>query len=134
MLAALPLLIIPLILYNVAMIGLIGGGIAGLNGTVISLSMLSGATWTLSLGDLFIVIALVLLFFEILKATRNGSGSLINHMLSMLVFIAFLVEFLLVRDAATQTFFILMTVAFLDVIGGFTISIRTAGRDVSIGL
>ncbi len=65
MLAALPLLIIPLILYNVAMIGLIGGGIAGLNGTVISLSMLSGATWTLSLGDLFIVIALVLLFFKI---------------------------------------------------------------------
>ncbi len=52
----------------------------------------------------------------------------------MLVFIAYLVEFLLVRDAATQTFFILMTIAFLDVIGGFTISIRTAGRDVSIGL
>lgn len=134
MFSAFPLLIIPFILYNVAMAGLIGGGVAGLNGNVLSLAMLSGATWTLSLGDLFIVIALVLLFFEILKATRNGSGSLINHMLSMLVFIAFLVEFLLVRDAATQTFFILMTIAFVDVIGGFTISIRTAGRDVSIGL
>ncbi|MDE1993395.1 MAG: hypothetical protein KGI75_12905, partial [Rhizobiaceae bacterium] len=63
-----------------------------------------------------------------------GSGSLLNHMLSLLVFIAYLVEFLLVQNAATQTFFILMTVAFVDVIGGFTVSIRSAGRDVSIGL
>ena len=55
-------------------------------------------------------------------------------MLSMLVFIAFLVEFLLVRGAATQTFFILMTIAFIDVVGGFAVSIRSAGRDVSIGL
>jgi hypothetical protein len=134
MLAAFPLLIIPFILYNIAMMGLMGAGVAALDGTVISQAMLSGATWTLSLGDLLIVVALVMLFFEILKATRNGSSSLINHMLSMLVFIAYLCEFLLVRDAATQTFFILMTIAFLDVIGGFTISIRTAGRDVSIGL
>jgi hypothetical protein len=27
-----------------------------------------------------------------------------------------------------------MTIAFIDVIGGFAVSIRTAGRDVSIGL
>jgi hypothetical protein len=134
MLGAFPLLIIPFILYNIVMVGMMSGGVAALDGNVLSLAMLSGATWTLSLGDLFIVIALALLFFEILKATRNGSGSLINHMLSMLVFIAYLVEFLVVRNAATQTFFILMTIAFIDVIGGFTISIRTAGRDVSIGL
>ncbi len=98
------------------------------------LSMISGAIWSMALGDLFIVVALVILFFEILKATRNGSGSLVNHMLSMLVFIAFLVEFLLVQDAATQVFFILMTIALIDVIGGFAVSIRSAGRDVSIGL
>ena len=132
---AIPLMIIPFILYNMSMLGLMGGGgLPSLENDVIVLSMISGAMWSMSLGDLFIVIALALLFFEILKATRNGSGSLINHMLSMLVFIAFLVEFLLIQKAATQTFFILMTVAFLDVIGGFTISIRTAGRDVSIGL
>ncbi|WFS00577.1 hypothetical protein [Rhizobium tumorigenes] len=134
MIAAFPLMVIPFVLYNLAMVGLMGGGgIAALGNDVIMLSMLSGATWKLALGDLFIVIALALLFFEILKSTRNV-GSLANHMLSMLVFIAFLVEFLLVRDAATQIFFILMTTAFIDVIGGFAVSIRTAGRDVSIGL
>jgi len=135
MLGAMPLMIIPFILYNMAMLGLMGsGGIPALQHDIIVLSMISGAIWSMSLGDLFIVIALVMLFFEILKAPRNGSGSLINHMLSMLVFIAFLVEFLLVQDAATQVFFILMTIALIDVIGGFAVSIRTAGRDVSIGL
>lgn len=135
MIAAFPLMLVPLALYNLAMIGLLGeGGAAALDNVVLSLSMLSGAVWTMSLGDLLIVIGLVALFFEIVKATRNGSGSLINHMLSLVAFILFLVEFLLVRGAATQVFFILMTIAFLDVIGGFVISIRTAGRDVSIGL
>ncbi|MGV2102087.1 hypothetical protein [Rhizobium sp. 21-4511-3d] len=135
MLAAMPLMIIPFILYNIAMLGLMGsGGIPALQHDIIVLSMISGAIWSMALGDLFIVVALVILFVEILKATRNGSGSLVNHMLSMLVFIAFLVEFLLVQDAATQVFFILMTVALIDVIGGFAVSIRTAGRDVSIGL
>lgn len=134
MLAAIPLMIVPLIAYNLVLVGLIGGGIAGLGTTVTSLSMMSGAVWTMSLGDLLIVVALVLLFIEVLKATRTGPWSVIDHMFSMLVFVAFLVEFLLVRDAATQVFFILMVIAFIDVIAGFSVSIRSAGRDVSIGL
>ncbi|PKA39114.1 hypothetical protein [Rhizobium sullae] len=135
MIAVMPLMVIPYILYNMTIAGLMGGGgIPALQHDIIVLSMISGAIWSMALGDLFIVVALVILFVEILKATSNGSGSLINHMLSMLVFIAFLVEFLLVQDAATQVFFILMTIALIDVIGGFAVSIRSAGRDVSIGL
>ena len=44
------------------------------------------------------------------------------------------IEFLLVANAATDIFFILMAIAFIDVIAGFSVSIRSAGRDVSIGL
>lgn len=135
MFAAFPLMIVPFILYNLAMVGLLGGGgVAMLDDVVISWQMLSGADWTMRFGDILIVAGLLLLFIEILKASRNGRGSLMNHMLSMLVFIVYLVEFLLVRDAATQTFFILMVTTFVDVIGGFTVAIRSAGRDVSIGL
>ena len=135
MLAALPLMIVPFLLYNVVMMGLVGAeGVSGLGSVITSVQMLSGADWTLSLGDILIVVSLVALFFEILKATLHNSASLLNHMLSMLVFIAFLVEFLLVRDAATQIFFILMAMSLIDVVAGFTISIRSAGRDVSIGL
>jgi hypothetical protein len=134
MLAAIPLMIVPLVLYNVIMLGFIGNGVSDLGVTMTSFQMMSGATWTMSWGDVLIVISLVLLFIEVLKATRTGAWSVIDHMLSMLVFIGFLVEFLLVRDAATQVFFILMVIAFVDVIAGFSVAIRSAGRDVSIGL
>lgn len=135
MIAAIPLMLVPLALYNLGMIGLFGGGgIAGLDQNLFSVTMLSGAVWTLSMGDGLILVGLVFLFIEVLKSTRNSSGSLMNHMLSLLVFVAFLVEFLAVRDAATQVFFLLMVTAFIDVIAGFAVSVRTASRDVSIGL
>ncbi len=135
MIAAIPLMLVPLALYNLGMVGLFGGGgVAGLDQVLISVTMLSGAIWTLSVGDGLILVGLVFLFIEILKSTRNSQASLMNHMLSLLVFVAFLVEFLAVRDAATQVFFILMVIAFIDVIAGFAISVRTASRDVSIGL
>ncbi len=126
-------MLIPFILYNVVMLGP-GAGIGGLENQVMELSMLSGANWIVNVGDLFILIALVLLFIEILKSTRTGPFSVLDHMLSMFVFIAFLVEFLLVKGAATQIFFVLMAISFIDVIAGFSVSIKSAGRDVSIGL
>ncbi len=135
MLLAIPLLIVPFALYNLAMGGLFGGGgIAVLDTEVMAINMLSGATWTMSFGDLLIVIALALLFVEILKATRPGSRALADHMLSMVLFVVFLVEFLLLQGAATRIFFILMTISLIDVVAGFTVSIRTASRDLSIGL
>ncbi len=135
MIAAIPLMLIPFILYNMAMLGLMGsGGIDALNNQIISLDMMSGKTWTMSLGDLLIVASLIALFFEILKSTRRSSFAVLDHLFSMLLFIGFLVEFLLVGDAATQIFFIIMMIAFIDVIAGFTISIKSASRDVSIGL
>ena len=135
MIAAIPLLILPFILYNLGMMGILGSGeVAVFESTILSMTMLSGAVWTMNVGDLLIVIALMLLFVEILKATRISSKALMDHLLSMVLFIVFLVEFLLVADAATHVFFILMTISFIDVIAGFSVSMRTAGRDVAIGL
>ena len=135
MIAAIPLLILPFILYNLGMMGILGSGeVAVFESTILSTTMLSGAVWTMNVGDLLIVIALMLLFVEILKATRISSKALMDHLLSMVLFIVFLVEFLLVANAATHVFFILMTISFIDVIAGFSVSMRTAGRDVAIGL
>ena len=131
MLIAVPLMIVPFIFYNAVMLG---SGIAAFSTVIMTVPMLSGAIWTMTLGDLVILSALIALFFEVLKATLSTRGSLMNHMFSMVVFIGFLVEFLLVRDAATQLFFSLMVIAFIDVVAGFTISNRAAARDVSIGL
>jgi hypothetical protein len=131
MFVAIPLMIVPFVFYNAVMLG---SGLPSFDGVLVAVPMLSGALWAITLGDLVVLTALVALFFEVLKATMSSRGSLINHMLSMLVFVVFLVEFLLVRDAATQLFFTLMVIAFIDVVAGFTISNRAAGRDVSIGL
>ena len=135
MLAAIPLMIFPLIAYNVLVFSPYGDlGPAVLENPVLSVSMMSGALWTMQVSDIVIVGALLLLFVEVLKATRTGPWSVIDHLLSTLVFVAFLVEFLLVGRAATDLFFILTVIAFVDLIAGFSVSIRSAGRDVSIGL
>ena len=135
MLAAIPLMIFPLIAYNVLVFSPYGDlGPAVLENPVLSVSMMSGAVWTMQVSDIVIVGALLLLFVEVLKATRTGPWSVVDHLLSTLVFVAFLVEFLLVGRAATDLFFILTVVAFVDLIAGFSVSIRSAGRDVSIGL
>jgi hypothetical protein len=128
-----PLMIVPFIVYNLAALGLIGGDSTDLwQNEVMALGMISGATWSMSLGDLMIALGLLLLFFEILKATRTGANSILDHLLSTFVFVAYLVEFLLVRSAAHSVFFILMVITFVDVIAGFSVTIRSAVRDVSV--
>ena len=131
MLTNVPLLIVPFIVYNIQIF--LGGGAASWDNEVISLQMISGMRWTMNLGDVMITVALFLLFFEIIKATRIGANTIVDHLLSTFVFIAFLVEFLLVPDAAHSVFFILMMIALVDVLAGFSISIRAATRDVNIG-
>jgi hypothetical protein len=51
----------------------------------------------------------------------------------MVVFVLFLIEFLVVKDCGTSTFFILGLMSLLDVIAGFTVSIVAARRDFSFG-
>ena len=49
-------------------------------------------------------------------------------MLSMGLFVVMLIEFLLLPQAATSVFFLLMMISLLDVLGGFTITARAARR------
>jgi hypothetical protein len=128
-----PLLLVPFIVYNVVGFLFMGGSPAGWSSPVMSIPMVSGVTWVLTSGDLLLVLALGCLFFEVLKSTNTGRSSVVEHMLSTLVFVAFLVEFLLVGAAASSVFFILMMMAIFDVVAGFTVSITSAGRDVTMG-
>jgi hypothetical protein len=100
---------------------------------IFSLPMMSGALWSFTWGDLILVVMLSFLFIEILKATYTSTASLVDHGLSMLVFIAALVEFLLVPQASTSVFFLIMVCLLIDVIAGFTIGIRVAKRDIGFG-
>lgn len=131
MLTAIPLMIVSFVLYNVLALGsTVTSG--GLSSEIFSMSMMSGGRFSLNYGDLLIVFSLMLLFIEVLKSTRSSNASVVDHLLSTGVFILFLVEFLLVPAAATSTFLILMLMSLLDLLAGFSVSIRSAGRDVNL--
>jgi hypothetical protein len=92
--------------------------------------MASGARWTVSTGDLFIFTSLVVLFVELLRSTSSRGTAVVNHSLSVLLFIGCLVEFLLFEAFATSTFFLLGCMVLLDVLAGFTVSLMGARKDV----
>jgi len=133
MLGSIPLLIIPFILYNIGLTGAIGDAAGDPWKTeLFSVAMMSGGVFTMTLGDVLVVIGLILLFVEVVKSTRTSNSSVVDHLLSTFVFVAFLVEFLLVKGAAHSVFFTLMLIALVDVLSGFSVSIRAAGRDVNV--
>lgn len=138
MFIALPLLVIPVVLYNVIAIARMAGGggsdmAAALTSPLFSVPMASGASWTLTSGDLLILLALFMLFFELLKATTSRRVAIVNHSLSMIVFIICLVEFLLVPAFATSVFFLITMMTLLDVLAGFIVTIITARKDFDFG-
>jgi hypothetical protein len=49
------------------------------------------------------------------------------------VFIAALIEFIVVPQAATSVFFLILVTLLIDVVAGFTIGIRVARRDIGFG-
>ena len=136
-----PLLLIPVIIYFVMTFGSSSGigpdGAAGfatfLDSQVVELSMASGVKWVLSIGDLLLLFAIVVLFIEIIKSASSGSATILNHGLSMGVFVVCFIAFMLVKSFATSTFFFLTMMALIDVLAGFTVSIVTARRDFGVG-
>jgi hypothetical protein len=128
-LIGIPLLIIPVAIYHILVLLMPG---VKLTDPVVAIHMLSGADWTISLSDILIMLALVCLFFEIFKATRAGNRSIVDHMLSMILFVVILIEFILWAPFGTSTFAIFLVASVVDVVGGFTISIRSARRDFSL--
>lgn len=123
-----PLLIIPFAIYGIiAFLFNLGFG-----DTVFTLPMMSGATLGVTTGDLLVILSILLLFVEILKATRFGVKSIVDHLLSFVVFVAALVAFLMWPKAATSTFLLMLVICAIDVIGGFSISIRAAARDYTV--
>ncbi|MEO8667817.1 MAG: hypothetical protein ABI399_04820 [Bauldia sp.] len=132
MLQALPLTVFPLIVFNVVAFALSGGSGDPFAAETFGLTVISGARWVMTLGDLMILLGIVCLFFEVLRATNSASRSIANHVLSTIVLIVYIVEFIVVRQAADSVFFILTVIALFDVIAGFSISIRAASRDVTV--
>lgn len=127
-LIAFPLLLLPFVLYNMVafLLQMEFGAV------LFSAPLLSGRSMAVSTGDLLVLLGIFLLYVEILKSTRMSSKAIVDHVLSFLLFIGMVIEFIVVQRAATSTFLMLIALSFVDVIGGFTITIRTAQRDIAL--
>lgn len=138
MLRVFPLLLIPVVFYNLIALG--GGAI--LHNDVqdmlsynhaLAITMFSGDQWKFSFGDFLVLVTFALLFVEIVKATRTTKHEIINHGLSLLTFIVALVEFIVLKGFATTPFFFITVMALFDVVAGYTISIIAAEHDLGVG-
>ena len=116
-----PLLLVPFAIYNI--VAFLMPGVSW-TGTLATVHMKSGADWALSGGDLLIVLAILLLFVEMAKVVRQGRRSIVDHGLALIVFGGMLAEFVLVAQAASAVFFLLVVMSFFDVLGGFTLRVR----------
>jgi hypothetical protein len=124
-----PLLIIPFAIYN--MIAFLLPGIAW-SEPIAAVHLMSGADWAVTPSGLLVAGSIVVLLFEMVKAGRLANRSIVDHALSALIFIAMVAEFLLVKQAASGTFFLLVVIGFVDVVGGFAVARRSAGREMPV--
>jgi hypothetical protein len=124
-----PLLVIPFAIYNI--IAFLTPSVSW-TAPVTTIRMMSGQDWVLTWEDLLIALAILLLAVEIMRATRMGMRTIVNHILGMALFIVMLIEFLLVREAGRSTFFLLTMIALVAVLAGFIVSIRSSQRQVEI--
>jgi len=125
---ALPFLGIAVVVYFIG----VGPLAMPLDHQVAAFGLPSGAPLRIAFADLVVVLALVLFFVELLISTRPTRSSLVNHGLSMALFVICLVLFLLLPVFGTATFFIVVLLTLIDVISGYSISIITARRDLTI--
>jgi hypothetical protein len=108
-----------------------------LNVVPINICLPSGAIWKPTWGDMVVLLGLITLYIEIFKSTRTTSISIVDHTLSTIVFVAYLVSWMIfpwtIGDKSNSVFLFLALMSFIDVIAGFTITIAAARRDMSFG-
>jgi hypothetical protein len=77
-------------------------------------------------ADLIVAMGMLLLYVEVVKAARPGGKGIVDHLLSLIVFIAMAAELALVPRAiapngAASTLLLLTVLGFVDVIAGLSI-------------
>jgi hypothetical protein len=135
--AATPLLLLPALAYNIFVLTLPGyfaNKNAGkrLGDSLFEFTTNAGVVWPVTFADFLIAVSLVILFIELIKSTTSRRIAIINHSLSMLLFVGLLVEMLLAPAFATTTFFLIVLMALLDVLAGFIVTIVSSRRDVDV--
>lgn len=123
-----PLLFVPAVLLHV----LVLGGESGTDQVLTQLTLPSGAEFQLRWFDVLLGLGLAMLYFEVLKSSYAGPGKVIDHMLSLVLFVVLLLESLLASFGADRGFLLLTLLCLFDVLAGFTVAIAVARRDIGL--
>jgi hypothetical protein len=116
-----PLLLIPLAIYNIIVFLMPG---VSFTDPVLKLTLMSGAEWPLTLSDMLLALAILMLLFEVIKGARPGAKYLTDHLLSLIVFGGAAAEFLLWPRFGSSTYFLLTTLALVDFLSGIALRAR----------
>jgi hypothetical protein len=120
-----PLLVIPFAIYNI--IAFLMPGVSW-SAPLTHLQLMSGAEWTMSVGDILVSFTVLILIVEVIKFARIGTRSFVDHALALLLLFGMTAEFVWVTQAATATFFLMLVIAFVEAAGGIGVSLRTRAR------
>ena len=124
-----PLLLIPIAIYNI-IVWLMPD--VSLGGTLITLTLVSGAQWPLTLSDVLLALGILMLLLEVIKGARPGAKYLTDHLLSLLVLCGAGAEFALLPQFGTSTYFLLCALALVDFLSGIALRARR-GMQVTSG-
>ena len=122
-----PLLLIPLAIYNIIVFLMPD---VSFTDPLVKLTLMSGAEWTVTLSDVLLTLAILLLLAEVIKGARPGAKYLTDHLLSLIVFGAAAAEFVMWPKFATSTYFLMTALSLVDFISG--LALRTRRRAVAV--
>ena len=116
-----PLLLIPLAIYNIIVFLMPGVSLAD---TIVNVPLMSGDQWPVTLSDILLALAALMLMFEIIKGARPGAKYLTDHLLSLIVTGAAAAEFVLWKRFGTPTYFLLTLLSLVDFLTGIALRAR----------
>ncbi len=123
-----PLLLIPLAIYNIIVWLMPDVSFAD---PLAKLTLVSGAVWAITLGDILIALGVVLLLLEVMKGARPGAKYLTDHLLSLVVFAAAAAEFVMWPKFGSSIYFLLTLLALVEFLSGVSLHTRR-GRVVVV--
>ena len=122
-----PLLLIPLAIYNIIVFLMPD---VSFTDPLVKVTLMSGAEWAVTLSDVLLTLAILLLLAEVIKGARPGAKYLTDHLLSLIVFGAAAAEFVLWPKFGTSTYFLLTALSLVDFLSG--LALRTRRRAVAV--
>ncbi len=116
-----PLLLIPVALYNIIVFLM---PTVSFGDPLVKVPLVSGAEWPVTLTDVLLALGILLLLLEVIKGARPGAKYLMDHLLSLIIFVCAAAEFVMWPRFGNSTFFLLVLLTLADFLSGTALHVR----------